>query len=181
MNQTVAPVSFPETLTKVRINYDRVFRERMVYVEGFLADNGKVLRTYSVVPKDISQRWSVHWHREGFLSEDQWIGVVRKYLFYDQYFAIMELRDDGENLLGYYCDIVTPLRKGGAEYYVQDLCLDLWVAPDLTCQELDWDEFDEAVETGRIPSDLNIQAQMTLEALVREVQQGDFPGRWIRD
>jgi predicted RNA-binding protein associated with RNAse of E/G family len=83
-------------------------------------------------------------------------------------------------LLGYYCDIVTPLQKIGGDYYRTDLVLDLWVTPDLKLYELDWDEYEQVIEQGLMSIEQQEIARSTLERLKAEVATGRFPAEYIR-
>jgi predicted RNA-binding protein associated with RNAse of E/G family len=78
-------------------------------------------------------------------------------------------------LLGYYSDIATPLRKVDGEYFLTDLMLDLWVFPDKTFREVDWDEFEDAVQNGLIAADLQEKALSTMNRLRAETGRGVFP------
>jgi len=42
----------------------------------------------------------------------------------------------------------TPKRKVDAEYYLTDLFLDFWIAPDGQCRELDRIEFEQGFREG---------------------------------
>ena len=80
------------------------------------------------------------------------------------------------HLLGYYCDIVTPLRKEGAEYYLDDLMLDLWIGPDGTLKEFDWDEFEQAYQQGQISPAQHQIAITTFDWIKEKAIAGSFPG-----
>ena len=164
---------------KVTINYSRMGNKTSLYTEGFVEDNGTRLKTFSVIPLEVSLPISEKWRREGLLSQSETIHSVTKYYFYNEHFDVLVFHDGEGNLLGYYCDIVTPLEKIGNEYFVTDLLLDLWVAPDLTTRELDWDEFEEAARSDLIPADLQEKARGTLENLRVEIAEGTFPSSYI--
>lgn len=91
----------------------------------------------------------------------------------------MEIRDTREELLGYYCDITTPLKKIDGEYYLLDLIVDVWIRPDLTYQELDWDEWQSAREMRQL-TDLQVQiVNQTMQRLRLEIQSGIFPSLYL--
>jgi predicted RNA-binding protein associated with RNAse of E/G family len=45
--------------------------------------------------------------------------------------------------------------------------------------ELDWDEFEEAVQAGLLAPELQQTAVETLRRMVAETQQGIFPGSYL--
>ena len=60
-----------------------------------------------------------------------------------------------------------------------DLYLDIWLFPDGRLLELDWDEFEEAIEHQVITP---VQADLAREAmkrLVDEVKEGIYPNRYL--
>jgi predicted RNA-binding protein associated with RNAse of E/G family len=158
---------------KAVINYARIGKPLERYVEGLVEDNGRRLRTVSVLSS--SDKFQPPW-----IDQGQRVGSIAKYLFYDEHFAVMELRDLDQRLLGYYCDVVSKLEKHGDEYFIRDFFLDLWLAPDGSMRELDWDEFHEASERGLLTTDEQRCATETLSRLRREAQSGTFPDAYIR-
>ena len=87
---------------------------------------------------------------------------------------------------GYYCDILKPVKRrvnvaGKLDCFeITDLFLDLWVNPDRTYQIQDEDEFEEAIQTGAISSELAEKARDTLSALIVEVETGKFPPQIVQ-
>jgi Protein of unknown function (DUF402) len=164
---------------QTQINYSRIGKALAIYTEGFVDDNGYRLKTFSITPPDISLKWSERWQKEGLLSKGQMIGSVEKHLFYDEYFTIMKICGTESQLLGYYCDVATPLQKVGDEYSLSDLILDIWIYPDATILELDRDEFEEAVHSGLISAEQQIKAEEVLRRLKTEIKQGLFPSAYL--
>jgi Protein of unknown function (DUF402) len=164
---------------QTRINYTRMGKALAVYVEGFVDDNGYRLKTFSLTPPEVSLQWSERWQKEGLLSKGQVIGSVEKHLFYSEYFTIMKICDTEGQLLGYYCDVATPLQKTKDEYSLSDLILDIWIYPDSTILELDRDEFEEAVNKGLLSIEQQIKAEKVLERLKIEINQGIFPSAYL--
>ncbi|MEK7783797.1 MAG: DUF402 domain-containing protein [Chloroflexota bacterium] len=166
---------------QVKINYARIGKASTVYTEGFIEDDGMRLRTFNIVPVEYRTAMSEGWWRDGLIPPGQLIYSVAKYHFYNEHFDILELRDEAGALLGYYSDIVTPLQKIDGEYFLTDLMLDLWVFPDSTAfKELDWDEFEAAVQNGLLSADLQEKALSTMNRLRAEIGQGIFPAAYIR-
>ncbi len=164
----------------VQIHYHRFDKPLVVFTEGFLRDNGKRLETLTKIRPEISQEWSKRWWEAGLVPYGSLIHCVAKYLFYDQYFSVMELRDADLALLGYYCDVTAPLQKIDHEYHIQDLMLDLWISPDRHISELDWDEFEEACQKGILSLQLQEKARAVMHQMVQESQAGIFPEAYIQ-
>lgn len=163
----------------VTINYTRVGDETTIYTAQLIDDDGTCVRLFSEISQEHSRRWSSHWWSEGLIPEGEYVASVTKYHFYDEHFSIMVLRNEEDTVLGYYCDIVTPLQMVDGEYYLYDLVLDLWITPDLSARELDWDEFHEAVEEGLLSPKLAEQAKRTLQRLQQERADGTFPAAYL--
>ncbi len=166
--------------SKIRIQFNRIVGESTTFTEGFVSDDGRRLQTFSIVPEPYRAPMSLDWQQQGLIPSGQFVGSVRKHLFYDEQFDILELRDTEGKLLGYYCDMVTQLQKvGEGEYALTDLILDLWVFPGGGYRELDRDQFDEAAKRGLISPELQAQARLTLDRLKAEAAQGRFPSVYI--
>ncbi len=163
----------------VKIYFSRIGKTERVFTEGLVKDDGVSVHTCSIVPEEFRSGISSTWQKLGLIPPDAVIASVRKYHFYQEYFDILELHNEGDTLIGYYCDIATPLEKKGEHYYLTDLLLDIWIKPDRSIQELDWDEFDQAVKTGLLPPDLEQKARQTLQRIKAEVAQGIFPERYL--
>lgn len=163
------------------IHYYRYNRPPAIYQEGFLEDDGRRLRTYTVIPPEFSSRLAASWVADGLLPAGTALHSLKKYMFYGEYFTILELFDSGGNVLGYYSDISTPLEKNhDDEYELRDLILDLWVFPDGRVKELDWDEFVLAERRQVISTRLAGIARRTLKRIVAETQAGKFPYAYIK-
>lgn len=165
---------------QVEIHLSRLTKPPRVYHEGLVADDGMRVRTFSVVPHEISLPLSLHFQQQGFLAAAQRIASVSKWLFYHEFFTIVEFFNAEQTLLGYYCDIATPLQKIGNEYHLTDLILDLWLTPDLRTHELDHDEFSEAVEHGLVDEEYRQVALSTMDRLRDEIRQGIFPAAYLK-
>lgn len=162
----------------VKINFIRVNKEPTTYTEGFVEETETRLKTFNVVPEPYRSAIAAKWISSGLLQSHQQFYSITKYLFYHEGFTILEIRGETE-LLGYYCDITLPMQKVGDEYLIHDLMLDLWIDPQGTVTELDWDEFEEAVEADLISDKLRQKAIETLERLKQESAQGIFPSAYI--
>lgn len=140
-----------------------------------MQDDGTRLITFTVVPPDVRASLSAHFRAEGRFALDQFVATVTKHLFYNEYFSIVEFRDEVGEVLGYYCDLVTPLARVGDDYFQTDLLLDLWVSPEGNYQVLDEDEFEAAVIAGLLSDELRGRAVGALERLKDMIADGRFP------
>ena len=166
-------------MAQVTIELARIGKPPRTYHEGFISDNGIELRTLSILSPEKSANYSRIWHDVGAFSRDRLILTVKKILFYQEYFSILQLLDTENRLLGCYVDIATPLTKTNGIYQLTDLILDLWIAPDGGYTELDVDEFEQACAAGKLSPDWETQARQTFARLKTEITQGDFPGRFL--
>jgi hypothetical protein len=166
-------------VTQADIHLARINKSTRHFKEGLVGDDGKCLKTRTLIPKSIRVSWSEEWQREHRIPYGEVIGSVSKYLFYDQYFSIMEIQATTGDLLGFYVDLTTPVRKVDGEYYLTDLILDLWVFPDLTYRVLDEDEWQQAIQAGWVSKEIQHTVQKTLKGLKREIRLGKFPQNYI--
>jgi hypothetical protein len=164
---------------QVTIHLSRIGKPERAYQEGFVDDDGTRLKTFTILPEKIGLQLSEKFYRQGRLLQGQMIHSVSKTLFYHAFFSIVAYHDRAGKILGYYCDIVTPLQRKGDEYFLTDLILDLWVFPDHRMLELDREEFEAAVSNGMFPSSLEKEALAAISRLKAEIEEGIFPGKYI--
>jgi hypothetical protein len=140
-----------EATMEVIINYSRPGKGIRRYIEGLVDDDPVRIKTCSHVSPEFSQKWCEEiWWPNGRVPQGLLIGSVIKYLFYREWYSVMQLLDREEAHLGYYVNVNTLLRKSGGEYYLTDLFLDLWIAPSGKFIELDRDEFEEGYRSRLI-------------------------------
>jgi hypothetical protein len=157
------------------INFSRPGKGTTRYVEGLVDDNPVRMKTINHVPIEFSQKWCEEiWWQNGCIPRGILIGSVIKYLFYREWFSVMQLLASDGNHLGYYVDIDTPILKSHGEYYLTDLFLDLWIAPDGNFIELDRDEFEEGARMGLLTPYQSKKADQVIKYLKRSVTTGEF-------
>jgi protein associated with RNAse G/E len=166
-------------MTWAKIHLSRIHKPVRHFTDGFIEEDKHRLKTHTVIPESISLPWSETFQQQGRIPHGQVIGSVSKYLFFDRYFSIMEIRSTTGNILGYYVDIATPVRKDVDEYYLEDLILDLWIFPDRTYLVLDEEEWEQAVSAGWIAEDIQRTVLRTLKRIKREIKGGRFPQAYI--
>ena len=164
---------------QVTIHWSRIGKPERSYQEGLVDNDGFHLKTFSLVPESVGWHLSEKFCKQGWLFPGQLIHSVSKYHFYAEFFNIVEYQDRAEKDLGYYCDVVTPLKRKGDEYFLTDLILDLWIFPDYRVIELDREEFEKAVSSRLFPSSFEGATRATLSRLKSEIEQGIFPKRYL--
>ena len=107
------------------------------------------------------------------------------FLFKDQPYDIGRVyRPDG-TWMGYYADVLEPVRWNGSDPAtlepIIDLFLDLWIAPDGRFEVLDEDEFEEAGVRGNITAHQIDHARRVLQDLVHATQRGSFPPAVVKE
>jgi hypothetical protein len=115
----------------------------------------------------------------GVLPRPQVVAAIRKFYFYQEPFDVLAFYDTSGRLAGYYSDVGLPLTRSNGEYHMTDLFLDLWLAPDGTVYELDWDEFEAAGAAGALTLELQQHARAALARLLAEIKAGVYPARYI--
>jgi len=166
--------------TTARIHFSRIGKAEVLYIEDLVYEDDTQILTHAHIPPEFRKVWAKDaWIQKGIMAHGEIVCEVRKHHFYNQWFDIIELLDANHRLIGYYCDVITPLVKQNGEYYLHDLILDLWVFPDGRLVELDWDEYYEAVQAGLMTPEEQKIAVKTLKRMVKETQQGIFPKRYL--
>lgn len=163
----------------VRIEYIRPGKEVTYYEEDFVAQDELCLRTYKSLPENISEPLSQALQRQGLIEPYQRAVMIIKTYFFAEPFNLLEFRGADGTLLGHYSDIGEPvLQLGRGEFQMTDLYLDIWLYPDGRLLELDWDEFEEAIQEKVINSAQANLACTTMKRLVGEIEQGIYPTKY---
>jgi len=161
------------------IHYHRPGKAPTVYCEDFLSDDGACLRTFKSLPSEISEKLSRSMQKDGLIDPEKRVLTVTKTYFYNENFNLLEFRDTNGELLGHYSDIGAPLEKIDGGYAMTDWFLDLWLYPNGTFLELDWDEFHQALAAGLLTKAEAAAARATLERLKSEIGTGVYPYKYI--
>lgn len=159
---------------QVQIHYSRCDKAMEVCTEELIEDNGYNLKTFSHTPADMSLNLSARWQKEGLIPAGQMIDSLEKYHFYHEYFMVIKFYNLKDRLLGYKCDITTPLQKKNRSYHLTDLCLTFWIYPDMTIHDLDCDKYRAAVNAGLFSIELQAKATETMERVKFEIAQRKF-------
>lgn len=165
----------------IQIEYIRPGKEVTYYDEDCVAQDEICLQTYKMLPEDIVERLSAALQKQGLIQPHQRAVTITKLYFFHEPFDVLEFRDSNGNLLGHYSDIGEPLlQSGSGQFQMTDLFLDLWLFPDRRLLELDWDEFEEAVQKNVITAAQAELARNTMQRLVNEVAQGIYPDNYLK-
>lgn len=162
-------------MTDIDIHYSRPGKGITHYCERLVDDNPIRLKTINNLSPDFSLKWcEENWWLNGYIPRGILIGSEAKYIFYRQWFSVMKLMDVSGDALGYYVDVIAPVRRKGAELYITDLFLDLWISATGSFIEMDREEFEEGFLSGLITAFQYKNANKVIEMLKNEVANGDF-------
>lgn len=162
------------------IHYIRPGKGLSLYVEDFVSEDETCLRTFKSLPPDIVERLSAALQRDGLIGPGQRVQTIAKVYFFDRPFNLLEFRDTEGILLGHYSDIGEPAtRRADGDYEMVDLFLDIWLAPDGTLLELDWDELEEAIQHNVINAGQAQVARAAMQRLKDEVAAGIYPAQYL--
>ena len=164
----------------VRIEYIRPGKGITYYEENLVSQDDVCLRTFKTLPPDIAEHLSSALRKQNLILPNQQVLTIGKTYFFAEPFNLLEFRGADGSLLGYYSDIGEPtIQLTPNTFQMTDLYLDIWLFPDGRLLELDWDEFEEAIEHQVITP---VQADLAREAmkrLVAEVKQGIYPSKYL--
>jgi len=163
-----------------RIEYIRPGKETTYYDEDLVTQNEICLRTFKTLPKDIVENLSRALQKQNLIAADQSVATITKTYFFDKPFNLLEFRNPEGVLLGYYSDIGEPLiQLAEGNFQMTDLFLDIWLFPDGRLLELDWDEFDDAVQRQIITPAQADLARTAMKKLVEEAKHGAYPHQYL--
>ena len=163
----------------IRIEYIRPGKEVTFYEEDFFAQDETCIRTFKTLPDDISARLSESLVKQQLIQPSQCVGTISKVYFFTEPFNLLEFRDVNGALLGHYSDIGEPaIRISPNEIQMTDLYLDIWLYPNGELLELDWDEFEEAIQKQVITWAQSELARTTMQRLITETKNGIYPSKY---
>ena len=164
----------------VRMKYIRPGKETTYYEEDFVAQDKICLRTYTTLPENIVEYISRALQSQNLIKSHQRAAAISKTYFFTEPFNLLEFRDRDGTLLGHYSDIGEPvLQLSPNIYQMTDLYLDVWLQPDGRLRELDWDEFEVALQEQILTPTQAELARATMQRLVREADEGIYPAKYL--
>jgi predicted RNA-binding protein associated with RNAse of E/G family len=100
-------------------------------------------------------------------------------LYKNRWYDVGKFYDRDRRWIGYYCDIIKPVKKLLAgptrTVTVTDLFLDLWITRKGQAFVLDEDELESALLNRHISVSLSREATRQIRSLERKVRAGRFP------
>jgi len=106
------------------------------------------------------------------------------FIFKNRWYDIGKFYDQSGKWLGYYCDIIQPVRKLLADQSrtvrLTDLYLDLWVSAENGFLILDENELADAVEKRYLTEKMARRARNQLNILVEMIRSKEFPSKQVR-
>lgn len=106
------------------------------------------------------------------------------FIYRNRWYDVGKFYDKSRNWIGYYCDILKPIRKlldePSRTAVLTDLFLDLWVGVDGRHIVLDEDELEQALRMHQISASLARQARRVMKGLVNELDAHRFPPASVR-
>lgn len=170
----------PNPGERVHMEYIRPGKETTYYEEDFVSQNALCLRTNRILPPEISERLSHALQEQELIAPHQRVGSIAKTYFFREPFNLLQFFDLEGTLLGHYSDIGMPIVQLTADtFQMTDLFLDIWLFPDGRLLELDWDEFEEAIQNQVITSAQAELARDAMQRLISEVEEGIYPYRYL--
>lgn len=155
-------------MANLKVHYRRGPVQVTVYEQELLYDDGKLIVSSAPFRPSASLRAQVPQLEE---PEYQVIWLVAPEEWHD----LGKVYDLTGKLVGYYCDIIRPIRQTDKGLEVEDLFLDLWVFPDGRYIILDEEEFVEARRQGWFDELTATRASEELARLLAELESGRFP------
>lgn len=101
--------------------------------------------------------------------------AVLWFSFPGRWYEVAAFHDAAGRLLGWYTNLVRPAAFEGKRWRIDDLCLDVWLAPGGGPRVLDRDELREAVERGWLDAGDAERAERECATIVDRAARGDWP------
>ena len=151
---------------------DRVHRsqQQLLYVDANVIVTGQRVKPSTPIVQNgetvLADNFAAVW----FVFTGLWYSIAKVYNLNDEW-------------TGYYCDIMKPVKRSVDVtgklncFEITDLFLDLWINPDGTYEVQDADEFETAVQTGVINTELEKETRDALKSLIAEVASGHVEHR----
>ncbi|HVF51564.1 MAG TPA: DUF402 domain-containing protein [Pyrinomonadaceae bacterium] len=98
-----------------------------------------------------------------------------EYFWTNRWYSIFRFSEPAGTLRNFYCNVnMPPVFDGRVLTYV-DLDIDVLVAPDLSFQILDLDEFDANAARYGYADDVRARTRQSLDALIALINEHEFP------
>lgn len=101
--------------------------------------------------------------------------VSIEYYWLKRWYNVFRFLEPCGKLRNFYCNVNLPPHFDGRSLSYVDLDMDIVVAPGLTYEILDLDEFEINAESYQYPNDVRRRAHLALEELVALIEARQFP------
>jgi len=98
-----------------------------------------------------------------------------EYYWLDRWYNVFRFSDSERKLKNFYCNVNQPPTFDGRVLSYIDLDIDVLVAPDLTYQILDVEDFEENTKRYGYPDDVQANARQALKELTALIEARRFP------
>jgi uncharacterized protein len=98
-----------------------------------------------------------------------------EYYWLDRWYNVFRFSDSDQKLRNFYCNVNQPPSFDGRVLSYIDLDIDVLVAPDLTFQILDVEDFEENTKRYAYPEDVQANARQALKELTTLIEARKFP------
>lgn len=101
--------------------------------------------------------------------------ISTEYYWTDRWYNVFRFREPSGELRNYYCNINQPATFDGRTLSFIDLDIDVLVAPDLSYEILDRDEFTENARRFHYSPEVLANAEAALKELLSLIEERAFP------
>ena len=98
-----------------------------------------------------------------------------EYYWLDKWYNVFRFAEPDGSLRNYYCNINVPPTFDGHTLTYVDLDLDILVAPDLSYQILDVEDFERNAKFYSYPEEIRTNARAAVAELIEMIQERAFP------
>ena len=101
--------------------------------------------------------------------------ISLEYYWLDRWYNVFRFSQPNGDLRNYYCNVNAPPVLAGATLSYVDLDIDILVAPDLSYQILDEDEFRSSAERYKYPAEIHGNVHRATKELIGLIELRQFP------
>jgi protein associated with RNAse G/E len=101
--------------------------------------------------------------------------ISTEYYWLDRWYNVFRFSDPDRKLKNYYCNVNQPPSFDGHVLSYIDLDIDVFIAPDLTYQILDVEDFEENARRYAYPEEVQANARRALADLTGLIESRAFP------
>jgi predicted RNA-binding protein associated with RNAse of E/G family len=171
----------PLTKTSVSRNVTIVYRRLPDDVREFPGVLRKATESKLIIESPISVDRPINVSGET-IADTGYLAIW--FVYKNRWYDVGKFYDQTQRWIGYYCDILKPVKKlldtCSRTVTLTDLYLDLWISKDGRTFVLDQEELEDAVQSRDISANLAQEARRYIHSLMRRVNAGQFPSSEVR-